>query len=658
MSSIQDCIALLRIYTLRMKNHIVDFDAFAAFVRRYSEQHLHERSGLSAYLKDTGSVLTSQIEECMTGGRCAVSFKEGKISQIIFPDFFAFLLQREYAKIETKGDLPFPSEDNLGISVPNDILRVVNIKTDFVPELGEQDPDTSEVLRLVFPEGIRSMAVPSSMVNKPLARLAAGKIQHYLSSQRNAGYMMSKLRSISSGREQLLRDMVNNIIAGKRQPMESLFNPSDFSFRFWAHLANAIIQEYREKTDKLEIEHNYCQAAYLIGYYNVYYRGINQRERDAENALKGLETTLHKAPYVYSLNDIYGFKDGQGVPLTKKYSEDRLQAFLEEKTAPPGPTGLPEILRLRTADKREFYIAKEVVLPLTLKKVDDTGAEYRKRYISLWEKELREYQKTDLMKSDESFEEDVSRLLREEDPLLHCLLNYDLLYLCLQDNRPNEQIAREVERILDTAKKQLIPLRDLFNLSRKDLLSRARNSLPFWQSMTFFHNMMRFFKTMLGGGKRRRRASVPKQTGSAAKVLGNRTDSSRAGPSSSETGQGGPHEGRSAKARQAALQQTVARLKVEMIGADANVNQRLAELIERWNPLFDPVAKANLVEDVNAMIRDYVRKLRRGFLVRHPDVQRIRSLAESLAENEAFLEIKRKDFLRRYIEAYMLKLLG
>ena len=116
--------------------------------------------------------------------------------------------------------------------------------------------------------------------------------------------------------------------------------------------------------------------------------------------------------------------------------------------------------------------------------------------------------------------------------------------------------------------------------------------------------------------------------------------------------------GRSAKARQAALQQTVARLKIEMIGADANVNQRLDELIERWNPLFDPVAKANLVEDVNAMIRDYVRKLRRGFLVRHPDVQRIRSLAESLAENEAFLEIKRKDFLRRYIEAYMLKLLG
>ncbi|MBN1685068.1 MAG: hypothetical protein JW852_00355, partial [Spirochaetales bacterium] len=78
----------------------------------------------------------------------------------------------------------------------------------------------------------------------------------------------------------------------------------------------------------------------------------------------------------------------------------------------------------------------------------------------------------------------------------------------------------------------------------------------------------------------------------------------------------------------------------------------------KWNPLFDPQAKANLVEDVNALVRDFLRKLKRGFLVRPPDAARIRNMAENLGANHAFDQIKNRDALQRYIELYMIGVLG
>ena len=64
------------------------------------------------------------------------------------------------------------------------------------------------------------------------------------------------------------------------------------------------------------------------------------------------------------------------------------------------------------------------------------------------------------------------------------------------------------------------------------------------------------------------------------------------------------------------------------------------------------------MEDVNAMIRDYLRNIKRTFRISPPDAARIHSLAEKLAANRSFDRIKRKDYFIRYIEIYMVKLLG
>lgn len=99
-------------------------------------------------------------------------------------------------------------------------------------------------------------------------------------------------------------------------------------------------------------------------------------------------------------------------------------------------------------------------------------------------------------------------------------------------------------------------------------------------------------------------------------------------------------------------------LKVAYVGEGGDLRTDMKELIEAWNPLVEPQAKADLIEDVNAMVRDFMRSLKRGFSISPPDQDRIRNLAEKVAESDALKEIKRKDPLTRYIELYMIEQLG
>ena len=81
----------------------------------------------------------------------------------------------------------------------------------------------------------------------------------------------------------------------------------------------------------------------------------------------------------------------------------------------------------------------------------------------------------------------------------------------------------------------------------------------------------------------------------------------------------------------------------------------LEELAEKWNPLYDTRAKKNLVEDVNALVRDFLRPIRRSFLIQPPDIKRIHALAEQLSTSKSLEKIKKREILKDYIELYMVR---
>jgi hypothetical protein len=88
------------------------------------------------------------------------------------------------------------------------------------------------------------------------------------------------------------------------------------------------------------------------------------------------------------------------------------------------------------------------------------------------------------------------------------------------------------------------------------------------------------------------------------------------------------------------------------------VQRELKELINLWNTLLDPKAKANLVEDVNSLVRDFLRKLKIAQRYQAPTPERLEKLAEELVAHEALERIRNKEALKKYILLYMLEVLS
>jgi len=663
MATKKDVLALLRAFALRRRSQIIGFADFVTFSQKYCEQKKSEVPSLATLTSDTEIQLSTHLDDLAEENRCTLIYDQGKVSSVVYPEFFCELVKRKYKDISEDPEISFPNQQTLDLKIPADNIRTVDIKTDFVGLLGAKENEEAALLRLVFPEGINSIIVPSDLLGNTLLGLSVEKIRLYLNTQRNAFYMMSKLRGVFRTKEQVVKDMINSVVSTRNQALETIHNPTEFSFLFWTHLANAIIREYREKTNKLDREHSYCQAAYLLGFYNVYFKGRIQKKKDTEAALKLLDRRLRQAPYYFTVSDIGNFKDNKGLLLTRKCSSDEMHKYLEHKTKPAEAGSLPEIFRLKASDKKEYYIAREVLLPLTAKKIQDASSEYRKVYTSDWAKQLSALTKTPEMKSDDAFAVKLERRVKSEDPLLCALLSYEMLFLTLQDTKPNYDIQQEIGRILNTSGNKLVPMDELLRLNRREILAQSKMTLPIWKTIPVVNRLFGFLKKFLSGAqlksgkKTKRKGRLSENTVSAGtKLLGAEGEppSTRPSERAAEPSGGQPA---TARARALALKKAMAGLKMQFVG-NASLEESMDELIEKWNPLFDPQAKANLVEDVNSLVRDFLRKLKRGFLVKPPDAPRIRNMAESLAANHAFDQIKKRDALQRYIELYMINVLG
>jgi hypothetical protein len=104
-------------------------------------------------------------------------------------------------------------------------------------------------------------------------------------------------------------------------------------------------------------------------------------------------------------------------------------------------------------------------------------------------------------------------------------------------------------------------------------------------------------------------------------------------------------------------QKSIRALIAAYVPAEKKVESVLAELIEKWNPLLEAAPKQDLVQDVNALVQDFVRPIRRDFVLKPPDLKRVRALAEQLSSSKSLGKIRKREPLLRYLELYMLKTL-
>jgi hypothetical protein len=265
-----------------------------------------------------------------------------------------------------------------------------------------------------------------------------------------------------------------------------------------------------------------------------------------------------------------------------------------------------------------------------------------------------------VLSDDEKFALDLKSRVQEDYHLLCALLNPNLLYLAKEEGDISATIKSEMGRFFNEGRK-LKPIEQILGLDRKKLLKDSRALLPFWYTVPVIRQLMALLRGLFKGKKKKR----PKQTGDWVNRLADAQSGEESGTlavlgstDGRDNGGGGSVAGRSGTANQSvAYRKQVKALVAEFVGSEREIDGTLEELAEKWNPLFEEQAKRNLVADVDSFIRDFARSLRRGFRVKPPDAARIRNLAEECSHKEALAKIRKKEYLQRYIEIYMIRLL-
>ena len=108
--------------------------------------------------------------------------------------------------------------------------------------------------------------------------------------------------------------------------------------------------------------------------------------------------------------------------------------------------------------------------------------------------------------------------------------------------------------------------------------------------------------------------------------------------------------------RKVALREAARNLEEELVPSSSTLDRELRSYEHQWNKLIGKVTHNNLTEDVNSLIKDYLRKVLRTLKAEGFTLQRIQSLAESLADTPGMKKIGEPEALTMYIQLYMVKL--
>jgi hypothetical protein len=293
-----------------------------------------------------------------------------------------------------------------------------------------------------------------------------------------------------------------------------------------------------------------------------------------------------------------------------------------------------------------------------VQKLSEAAGEMREQYLDAWVAELKLDQRVKPMRNDEAFRRDVEMRAKEEYPLLAALANGPLLQQARTETSVSEAVRTELAKYF-TREGALLPLPDLLGLSRAKLLREARSYLPLWQVIPVVNVIVRLVRRLLGARRPAREREPAAEPGEAARTIGPRADrgTPRSAAARAPEAPAAKTPSPMAKDSLASYRKAIAGLRARAVPAGKSLPTALDELAERWNPLYAPEQKANLVEDVNSLARDFLRSLRKGFLVSPPTLERLRDLAKQLAGSKNLEQIRKKELLERYLELYFIKIL-
>jgi hypothetical protein len=619
---------ILRFYANKQGSAFVNFKDFCAYIKKYAEHHVEEQTELEKYLNGTETAVQADLQKLAEKHLVYILDRIPDKQTIIVIMYFTVLYAQRYKEISINPSVPFPSIADLPKQVPLDAIEKENA-SDILPRLfTKQDLKSPLLYCIQLPNDVPSILFPECVPISVLTGAALAKLRAMLKKEEYHDYFLKKLRNANSGKEISTQTFFEQFVSRPDSAMQSMESSGD-SFYFWSQLCYFIRQDFEKVKDVSVEDINLLQSVSISELHMMMLKNRIHSNQQKQDALRDLEQALNKPPYFFSIQTILKLTDLKGIPLHGRYSDDDLKNFLETLTSECKNNELPRLLVFKVDSGTRYFVYKTKVFPLIIRLCNEAHDIVEKNLIDKWFKALQDYEKLPEMYDKHKFEESIRREIEVTSPVLYALLTSNFLPVL----NVEMQNTTEEENFKLFFGGHLLPYSKLLMISSSTILSSAKIMLPFWYMIPIISQIIGFFM------------KKPKSAENTAK------------PDYTEFHEmQGFKKDKKEMTKSEALAETARSLENNFVPEGSTIDRELDSYCNQWNKLIAKESHAQLIDDVNSLIHDYMRKVIHTISPHTFTIERIESLAEALVKTPNMQKITEQDSLYMYVQLYILRL--
>ncbi len=633
MAATSDMGVLLRFYASKQKSPFILYSAFVDYVKRYAAKNVEEQADLVPYLGDPVPQLEKAFQPLIQSKQIAVIDTNPAKKVIFVTGFFNAAFAERYKEIKSNATVPFPTIQDMPKQTPAEVLIKSEYTEIIFDLLKNQKPDDKNLYAIIVPMNLPSIIFPGNVPVSILVNASLEKMQHMLEKDEYHDYYLKKLRISNPGKEISVKNFFSQFVKSPEDALQSLKNSAD-CFYFWSQLCYFIKQDYEKVKDFTQEDINVLQAVAISEIVTSFYKNESAKNMQQENALRSVQSHMKQPPYFFTMDGILKFTDAKGVPLQGQYKDEALKEFLQKETTDAMANELPNLLVFKTASGARYFIYKEKVFPLVIRMCNELHDTINDEITREWYEILKNYEKTPEMSDEAAFNKRLESEVEKSNPVLYALLNATFLSVLNLEMARSNKVGNSANLFLGD---NLLPYSTLLMLNRQTILANAKILLPFWYTIPFFSWLMSLFNK--------------KQTkkGQAKKSPSHEMEQS------DEAREEKPAHHKS-ESKKDALIHAAKKLEENIVPEGSTIERELNSYKKQWNKMITKQAFLNLTEDVNSLIRDYMRKVLKTISGKSFTIDRIQNLAETLCKTPNMQKITDQDSLYVYVQLYMIYL--
>lgn len=634
--------SIIRYYADKQKSPFIDLREFCAYIKKYAEHHVEEQGDLVKYLGDPTSTVVAEIQGLQEKHLVSTISVNNK-KQIVSITFMAQFYANKFKQMLSDPGIPYPIITDAPKNFPVNALEVLKAQ-DYIPSITENQNTKSPLLYVIdFSNKIPAMLLPACVPLQVIMETTQQKVRKILAKEEFHDYYLKKLRTSNPNKEMAIQYFFQHYVTTPEKNFKDVSDGDEYYL--WSQLCYFIRQDFEKNQDRTTEDTNILQAIYLSEIYNSYLKQKFQDAKKKEEAVRNLQLSLAEPPYYFTTQQIMKFHDKNGQQIYGQLSQEELTDTIKKLTTEGDENELPPLLIFKT-DTSKYYIYKRKVIPVVIRLCNEAHDSIEAALVKKWFNSLMEYTRLSEMTDSKSFELCLEGLVKENSPILYSLLNSNFMTLLPYEKDLEDDSDTQNFNIFSNG--HLIPYSELLMLKNSQILSKAKSSLPLLYTIPVISWLISLFRQ----NKKQKSSKQKKNSANSS----NNLEDTLFDADSSEFDEHPKHTQPKSVPKSVAIANIAMDISKEMIPEGSTIDRELNYLCKEWNFLISKDANMQLTEDVNALIRDYTRKIMKTISAQSFSRDRLHNLALTLARTPNMQKIKDQKALVQYIELYMLRL--